>query len=353
MFRIISALFMTADLSAHKNCVRSASRGSGQGIPAGSHLSSHGDVAFSTPIGDVVVAPGERMEFPSRRALREASTRSLRDIERTLSRAPWWDIHAIGDRDLLAYYTDDNGMLPDGLPASIADSFDFTRRCLVPFDDLRTRSDGRRAWFRHIRDVYARGTRMPCGDPIPSSFGVDLYCYRTYGEEEHLNELMELDVSRWPGVFGVSQDALCFARPELRADFRYEPKACSAYWSWIKWDRRMQRSDGLLVPYHCVEYQNLRQPRRATRYPREPPQSEEIDMPAHCYVDSPPVLAYAGSRLLSPDSGWWVVYYTGRAAKAACFILWDVYDRHKLWRSPKRLIDWIRSLDLAWVLGLL
>ena len=113
----------------------------------------------------------------------------------------------------------------------------------------------------------------------------------------------------------------------------------------------MQRSDGLLVPYHCVEYQNLRQPRRATRYPREPPRSEEIDMPAHCYVDSPPVLAYAGSRLLSPASGWWVFYYTERAAKAACFILWDVYDRHKLWRTPKCLIDWIRSLDLAWVLG--
>ena len=313
--------------------------------------SSQGDVPFSTAIGDVVVASEERLEFPSRRALREASTRSLRDIERTLSRAPWWDIHAIGDRSLLAYYTDDNGMLPDGLPASIVESFDFTRRCLVPFDDLRTRNDGRDALFRHIRDVYARSARMPCGDPIPTSYGVDLYCYRTYGEVDYVDELVELDVTPWKGVFGVSQDALCFTRPQLRADFRYDSKSGSAYWAWVKWERRMQRNDGLLVAYHCVEYQNLRQPRRATRYPREPSRFDEVEMPTHCYVDPPPVLAYAGSKLMAPESGWWVVYHTERAAKIACFILWDVYDRHKLWHTPKRMIDWIRSLDLAWVLG--
>ena len=68
-------------------------------------------------------------------------------------------------------------------------------------------------------------------------------------------------------------------------------------------------------------------------------------MPTHCYVDSPPVLAYAG--LMAPESGWCVVYHTERVAKIACFILWDVYDRHKLWRTLKREIDWIRSLDLA------
>ena len=49
-----------------------------------SHLpqgpSSQGDVAFSTGIGDVIIAPEEHLEFSSHRALREASTRRLRDI---------------------------------------------------------------------------------------------------------------------------------------------------------------------------------------------------------------------------------------------------------------------------------
>ena len=68
--------------------------------------SSQGDVAFSIAIGDVIIAPEERLEFRSHRALRNASTRSLRDIERTLSFAPWWDIRAIGNRDLASYDTD-------------------------------------------------------------------------------------------------------------------------------------------------------------------------------------------------------------------------------------------------------
>ena len=113
----------------------------------------------------------------------------------------------------------------------------------------------------------------------------------------------------------------------------------------------MRRKDGVLVGYHCVEHQNIRVPRRAVRYPRVPPRYREVALPAHCYVDSPPSLAYVGSKLMAPQSGWWVVYYTERTAKVACFILWDVYDSFKLWRRPQRLIQWMRSLDLTWVLG--
>ena len=153
-------------------------------------------------------------------------------------------------------------MLPDGLPASIVESFDFTRRCLVPSDDLRKRDDGRAAWFRHIRDAYSRNARMPCGDPIPASYSADLYCNRTYREVDYVDEMVVLDFIPWRDVFGVSPDALCFTRPLLRADFRYESKSGSAYWVWVKWERRMQRNDWLLVPYPCVEYQNIGQPHR-------------------------------------------------------------------------------------------
>ena len=137
--------------------------------------SSPSDVAYRTAIGDVVIDTRDRRNFPSRQRLQAASTRTLHDIENHLSQAPWWDQHAIADRELINYYVDENGFLPDGLPGSIVDSFDFTRRCLVPQSDLRARGGGGKAWFRHIRYVYTRRARMPCGDPNPPVYGVDLY----------------------------------------------------------------------------------------------------------------------------------------------------------------------------------
>ena len=61
----------------------------------------------------------QKKKKKKKHAFREVSTRGLRHIERTLSRAPWWDIQAIGDGNLVSYYTDDNGMLRDGLLASV------------------------------------------------------------------------------------------------------------------------------------------------------------------------------------------------------------------------------------------
>ena len=78
-----------------------------------------------------------------------------------------------------------------------------------------------------------------------------------------------------------------------------------------------------------------------------------MEVPPHCYADLPPVLAYCGSRLIKDVfSGWWCVLYTGFAARVAAFILWDVYDRHQLWRLTPTMIKWIRCLDLRLALGL-
>ena len=195
--------------------------------------------------------PSRRRAFPSRGVVRSASGHCLGDVERVLARAPWWDTKSIRDRALIAHYENADGLLPDGLPSCIFDSWYFHRRCLVPEGDLLPLRGGRSARLNHIKDVYARFARMPCAEPIPASYGLDLYCYRTSEEVEHVEMLCGIDPARWIGVRDVSQDVLCLPRPILRADFRYAAKSESPCWKWVKWERRMRRNDGLLVSYHC------------------------------------------------------------------------------------------------------
>ena len=57
----------------------------------------------------------------------------------------------------------------------------------------------------------------------------------------------------------------------------------------------MRQNDGLLVPYHCLEYQKIRSDRRANCYPSTPLNWEEVEIPAHCYAELPPVVTYKES----------------------------------------------------------
>lgn len=116
-----------------------------------------------------------------------------------MSHAPWWDAESIRDSLLMARYENADGFLPDGLPASIARSWDFHRRCLVPEEELIPVGSGKPAMYKHIMSVYSRFAR---GEPIPASYGLDLYCYRTSGEVEHV-ELLRCSMSPDRLVLGM------------------------------------------------------------------------------------------------------------------------------------------------------
>ena len=325
----------------------------GFGREGDSAVAFSGDsILFSTASGVVVADPSHRRSFPSRESIRAAAHHRLGDIMRLLLHASWWDAESIRDGELLAHYENVDGLFPEGLPASVARSWEFYRRCLVPAGDLMPVRNGKPAIFKHIMSAYARFACMPCAEPIPTSYGVDLYCYRTFGEVEHVELLRLLDTPIWVGVRDVAQDALCLPRPILRAEFRYTSNSDTPYWTWVKCERCIWRNDGLLVSYHCTEYQNFRPHRRVGRWPSIPPGWDDVEVPPHCYADLPPVLAYMGSRLIGDVfSGWWCVFYTGYAAHVAAFVLWDVYDRHQLWRLHSTLIEWIRRLELTEELG--
>ena len=262
-------------------------------------------VVLRTATGAVVADEGEGKPFPDYGRVCQANPSSLEHIKNVLSRVPWWDPIAIRDATLMKYCTDNDGILADRLPDTIVGSYDFQKRCLVSESDLIGGYADRSAWYRHIRDVNQRQSRIPCGDAIPLSYGVDLYCFRTYGEQNYVWELCQLDNAGWRGVRDVAQAAICFQRPVLRAEFRYQQKHTRAFWSWIKWETRMRRKDELPVPYHSLEYQNIRSDRRANCYPSTPLNGEEVEIPAHCYAELPPVVAYNVSELQRDLFGGW------------------------------------------------
>lgn len=72
-----------------------------------------------------------------------------------------------------------------------------------------------------------------------------------------------------------------------------------------------------------------------------------------CHSELPPVVTYKASALTDPQSGYWTVFHSEWAARVAVWLLWDAYDRYKLWYVPQFLRRDIRALRLAAVLGTL
>lgn len=67
-----------------------------------------------------------------------------------------------------------------------------------------------------------------------------------------------------------------------------------------------------------------------------------------CYVNLPLCLTCIGSRLTkNPFTGWWTVAMTEWVARAAMFLLHDVYDQYRLWRIPPPLWKSIQDPDLT------
>jgi hypothetical protein len=63
------------------------------------------------------------------------------------------------------------------------------------------------------------------------------------------------------------------------------------------------------------------------------------------------VFTYKAEELMDPNSGYWVVAYTELVAKAAAYLLFEVWDVYRLWAmSPDMLIN-MEKLDLEVVFG--
>ena len=132
-------------------------------------------------------------------------------------------------------------------------------RCAVPLQTILRRGAAERhepmkAKEVRVRLVYQRMNRTVGTDIVPASLAgehdLDTWYFRTECEAGYGEKLMKLDYSRFRGMIDVHQEALCFDRPILRAEFRYIRKNDQEqFWDLIRWERRARSQLGILVPY--------------------------------------------------------------------------------------------------------
>ena len=272
------------------------------------------------------------------------NTDPIRDASLYAS-APWMIPAAVREWDLLEEYVIAD-RLPGGLPLEACYTEDWLRRCAVPTEAIKKRlgETPQKSREAYCTLVYARLGRSHDADLIPESYGFDTWSFRTYGESYYGAILSQIDYRQWRGQTIPRDDALCFDRPILRAEFRYVTRygTARAYWRMIEWERRMRSRTGFFIPYQCLEAERLTPTAKIGRYVRIPDHFADVEVPRGCYVDLPPVLTYKGVEMMQdPSSGLWVVFYAEYTARVAAFLLWEVYDRYRLWFVPERLRQWI------------
>ena len=281
------------------------------------------------------------------------------------AKAPWYLAGSFKDESLISAYVT-AGQLPDGLPMTAIQSDDWARRIAIPDNALLRRRKraaregvGRKtplaeARAAFIRTAFMRMRRSPCRELIPVEYGLDQWSYRTTGEARYGEVLCSiLQMSKdWTDDWRPDQSLLGFTRPLLRAEFRFMRRHDSDFWRQLKWERRFRSRSGFLVPYQMVEVEMIREESREGRYVRIPSHFREWEVPKGFGADLPPVLTYAGSRLIdSPSSGVWAVFYTEWVAKVACALLWECYDSLRLfWVSPQ-MRHYMKAINLSRVLG--
>ena len=278
--------------------------------------------------------------------------------------APWFCPNGLDDEELMEHYYV-AGVTPDGLPRRALNSRDWRYHCYLPDRAVvRRRVHGRLQSIEEARRalttrIYQRLARMGGTYPIPPEYGFDTWTFRCPWEAQYgqmlANVLQRAD--DWRGHFVPSNEHLAFPRPYLVSDFRYLGRftaddSSANYRRLVRWERFQRARTGYLIPYQMLEADNILDAEKAERYVKMPGMWHDWEVPKGLWVELPPVLTYAWSRLLNdPASGVWPVLYAEWCAVVACAWLWEAYDTFRLFWLPGMLIANIRRLNLNRVLG--
>ncbi len=256
--------------------------------------------------------------------------------------------------DLLSPYLNARGRLPGGLPRGALRKWWWRRVFCVCDRDLNKDSGAPMHVLRQdFTSLALKGLRRLLTRDLMEEDVSDLFVYRTRGEMDYVESLQGLDaalITNWQDGEYADGRALLFSRPLLSLKFRYESKKCSFLLEQVAEEKALSTEYDLLIPYFTPQATVFnREGRKAFAQPTNFWKS--IQLPEGALIELPTVVAHCMSRLRNQHSGWWVVAYTEYAARAAAFILSEVYDSLMLWYAPPALITLIRSLDLTWVLG--
>ena len=271
--------------------------------------------------------------------------------------APWFDRDAVDIEGLCELYTNENDVLPNGIPITALETFCWRRQCCARDDEMKVPKGRSLESFRGEFALAVNNGLLRCQGyhPINPKVDVDFFFFRTAGERAYVRRVTLLTQETMDGWITsevvVSQEALMLNRPQFRVDFRFEQKR-SVYWKEYTRDERRARSvTGLAIPYQClgqhqmtVECKNAAWPGLTTTWGR-------LEVPRGCNSELSPVFTYYPEPLRDPRSPFWIIGYTDHAAKSACWLLQDVYDRFRLWCFSSDLREAIRELDLTAVLG--
>ncbi|PXF40140.1 hypothetical protein BWQ96_10156 [Gracilariopsis chorda] len=270
--------------------------------------------------------------------------------------APWFDPEAVRDTELVDSFAVD-GYLPGGLPVAVTNSWDWRTRIAVSPSCLFVPRNETRQYARSelARIGYARHFRAPNEHPVPVQYRFDVAFYRTFGEvgygDRLANVLDELD--RFADVVQPYQDLILWARPILRAEFRYLRRPSrSTYLEGLRFERKWRSRFGIMAPYQCSEVERLAGHARRGRYLSIPDFWPAVEVPRGCYVELPPCLTYVGSYFINnPPEGLWSLLATEWTVRVAAYLLIEAYDAYRLWHIPELVRQSIRHLDQSEVLG--
>lgn len=104
------------------------------------------------------------------------------------------------------------------------------------------------------------------------------------------------------------------------------------------------RAKGLLVSWAQVEFHQIFPAHREALYPGLPHDWAHWEIPEKMAVPLPPVLTYAGSRLIRGDRLAWAVFFTEWTVLVFGRWVADAFHRGLLWRLPQRVLNGIRDL---------
>ena len=326
------------------------------GEPASSDTSSYVYQSATARIN----APSTRFDFPAYADIVDLSPYRNEDLP-LLAKAPWFHPYAVKDDALLNHYVV-AGELPGEIPIFAVRTFDWVYRFAVPDNLLLYRSPAERKDPSLARQAYVKLLFQRMGrtigrelvpEPTQNEFILDTWMFRTEGESSYGANLMAFNADRYRGSPTVSQDCLLWERPVLRAEFRYLRKRDNTvFWDMLRWERRARSRHGYLLAYQMIEVDRIRRNRLHNRYVSIPQHWSACEVPEGFLAELPPVLTYLGSVMMQDSvSGLWTLFYTEWIVKIAVFLLWDVYDSHRLWFLPRQVRDYAKELDLSFPLG--
>ena len=215
--------------------------------------------------------------------------------------APWFDKTAVLDGTIVPRYAS-NGFLPGGIPLSAMGTESWRRQFCCYDNDLRVGHGRTVAGVRvdFAKAAYAGLNRFLTFTPLPEDLRADAFLYRTQGEIEYVNNIDRISAALlegWRGELMVSNRAMLFTKPCVKAEFRYFRKN-SAYWKvQVRDERRFRSTYGMAVPYQSMTHHHLRPNSRDNGWVSLVKNWGRVEVPRGCFVELPPCFSYVWSEM--------------------------------------------------------